>query len=212
MSDVNLVFYRDQITGIVGMSGGGKSTLADLLLRLREPTHGRILVDGLDLANLSEFWLRKTFSFVDQEPCLLNTTIRENMLLGAPELTDREILEVLAAASARDLVESLPEGLDTVVGEGGALLSVGEKQRIALARALAAGPSVLVLDEVTSALDSENEAAILRTLQALKTDRVIILVSHRERVFEVCDRIYRIEEGQAQLVKSKPESGRLDRG
>ena len=212
LSDVNLVFYRDQITGIVGMSGGGKSTLADLLLRLREPTHGRILVDGLDLANLSEFWLRKTFSFVDQEPCLLNTTIRENMLLGAPELTDREILEVLAAASARDLVESLPEGLDTVVGEGGALLSVGEKQRIALARALAAGPSVLVLDEVTSALDSENEAAILRTLQALKTDRVIILVSHRERVFEVCDRIYRIEEGQAQLVKSKPESGRLDRG
>ena len=212
MSDGNLVFYRDQITGIVGMSGGGKSTLADLLLRLREPTHGRILVDGLDLANLSEFWLRKTFSFVDQEPCLLNTTIRENMLLGAPELTDREILEVLAAASARDLVESLPEGLDTVVGEGGALLSVGEKQRIALARALAAGPSVLVLDEVTSALDSENEAAILRTLQALKTDRVIILVSHRERVFEVCDRIYRIEEGQAQLVKSKPESGRLDRG
>lgn len=204
LRDVNMAFYRDHITGIVGLSGGGKSTLADLLLRLRKPTGGRILLDERNIAELAEPWLRKTFAFVDQEPYLLNTTIRENLLLGAPDLGDRELFAVLAAASARELVAGLPQGLDTRVGEGGSLLSVGEKQRIALARALAVGPSVLVLDEITSALDAANETVILQTLQNLKPGRVIILVSHRERVADVCDRIYRIEDGRAKLLKPGP--------
>lgn len=212
LQDVSMVCARGQITGIVGQSGSGKSTLVDLLLRLRTPEAGRILVNDLDLGLLSEPWLRKTMAFVDQEPYLLNISIRENLLLGAPGLDDRALESVLAAASALDAVRALPRGLDTVVGEGGSLLSVGEKQRIALARALAVGPSVIVLDEITSALDPENERAILQTLRELKPGRIIILISHRERVSDVCDAIYRIEEGRAVQVREAAGEGSRTRG
>lgn len=201
LNGMNMVFRRNEITGIVGTSGGGKSTLADLMLRLRNPVKGRIMVDGSDLAGVSESWLRKTFTLVDQEPFLFNTTIRENLLLAAPDLGSRELEEALKAASAWEFVSALPKKLDTIVGAGGALLSVGEKQRIALARALIIRPLVLVLDEITSALDPENEAAILRALRGAAPGRIIILISHRERVADFCDRIYRIEAGRTWLLK-----------
>lgn len=198
---VNLIFNRGQTTGIVGMSGAGKSTLVDLILRLRRPTQGRILINNEDLTDFSEDWIRQSFALVDQEPFLFNTTIRENLMLSDSTLQAKDMEEALKAASAWDFVCDLPNGLDTLVGEGGSLLSVGEKQRIALARALIRKPSVLVLDEITSAVDATNEEIILKTLQALAKDRLIILISHKEQVMACCDRIYHLEQGHAHLVK-----------
>lgn len=201
LQEINLTVRKGRTTGIVGMSGAGKSTLVDLILRLRVPTQGQILVDGKDLATFSENWIRRSFALVDQEPFLFNTTIRENLLLSDPALSTEDIEAALKAASAWDFVCNLPDRLDSVVGEGGCLLSVGQKQRIALARALIRRPSVLVLDEITSALDAANEDIILDALEAIAGDRLIILISHKERVMACCDRIYRLEQGQAHLVK-----------
>ncbi len=201
LQGINLTVSKGRMTGIVGMSGAGKSTLVDLILRLRVPTRGQILVDGRDLATFSEDWIRRSFALVDQEPFLFNTTIRENLLLSDPALTTDDIETALKAASAWGFVSDLPDRLDSVVGEGGCLLSVGQKQRIALARALIRKPSVLVLDEITSALDAANEDIILDALGAIAHDRLIVLISHKERVMACCDRIYRLERGQAHLVK-----------
>jgi len=198
---VNLTFHKSQMTGIVGMSGAGKSTLVDLILRLREPTRGQILINGEDLATFSEDWIRQSFALVDQEPFLFNTTLRENLLLSDPTARDEDITRALQAASVWDDVCNLPEQMNSKVGEGGCLLSVGQKQRIALARALIRNPAVLVLDEITSAVDAVNERIILEALQAIAQDRLIILISHKERVIACCDPIYRLEQGQAHLVK-----------
>jgi ABC-type multidrug transport system fused ATPase/permease subunit len=201
LHDVNMTFNRGDITGIVGMSGAGKSTLADLILRLRKPLGGKITINGTDIAEFSERWMRKTFAFVDQEPFLFNTTIRENLTLAAPGLPDAGLTAALSAAGALAFVSAFPNGLATRVGEGGSLLSVGEKQRIAVARALVRQPAVLVLDEVTSALDAENEQVILDTLSRLSKDMVIILISHKEKVMSYCQKIYHLEEGRIRPVK-----------
>ncbi len=200
LRDVNMEFRRGEVSGIVGVSGAGKSTLADLLLRLRLPTSGRILVNGIDLTEFREEWIRETFAFVDQEPYLFNTTIRENLLLAADSSQEVDLTAALTAASAMDFVAALPDGLGSRVGEGGCLLSVGQKQRIALARALVRQPSVLVLDEITSALDPQNEKIILQALRELAPKKVIILISHKDRVTACCDRIYVLDEGRAFLA------------
>jgi ABC-type multidrug transport system fused ATPase/permease subunit len=201
LQDSNMTFNRGQVSGIVGISGAGKSTLVDLLLRLRLPSRGRILVNGTNMTEFSEEWIRKTFAFVDQEPFLFNTTIRENLLLARPTLRDHDLKAALKAASAMDFVTALPKGFDSLVGEGGCLLSVGQKQRIALARALVSDPSVLVLDEITSAIDAENEKIILNALCELAPDMIIILISHKDKILACCDRIYRLEDGISHLVK-----------
>lgn len=201
LKGVDMAFPRGMITGIVGESGAGKSTCVDLLLRLRTAQSGKVLINGDDIAQFKETWIRRVFGFVDQEPYLFNTTIRENLTLAASEISEKDILNALSAASALGFISELPEKLDTRVGEGGALLSAGEKQRITLARALMKRPSVLVLDEITSSVDPENELIILRALRDLSPSMIIILISHKQSVTKYCDRIYRLQNGKAVLQK-----------
>jgi ABC-type bacteriocin/lantibiotic exporter with double-glycine peptidase domain len=193
----DMVFTKGEIVGIVGTSGAGKSTLGDLILRLRSPNDGTIFIDGMDLSELRERWLRSAMGFVDQEPFLFNGTIRENLLLANPKSSETELIEALKAASAADFVAGLPKGIDTLVGEGGGLLSVGQKQRIALARALIKKPMILLLDEITSSLDTENEQIILDALKMLAPSMVIILISHRKLVTDYCHRVYSLSDGFA---------------
>jgi ABC-type multidrug transport system fused ATPase/permease subunit len=196
LKGLDMSFPVGHITGILGESGVGKSTMADILLRLRKPDSGKVLLNDRDLAHYKESWLRSNFGFVDQEPFLFNTTIRNNLLITGKDLLDADLMRSLEESSALDFVTRLPEGIDTYVGEGGCLLSVGEKQRIALARVLARRPKVLILDEITSSLDPENEKIVLKALKQLVSKTILILITHRETVASICDRIYTLEKGR----------------
>ncbi len=201
LHNINMTFQSSEITGIIGSSGAGKSTLVDLLLRLRMPSSGSIKIDNRPITDFSEQWLRKKISFVDQEPFLFDTTIRDNLTLAEPDLTDQEIEEVLEAASAKEFVAQLENGLDSYVGEGGCLISVGQKQRLALARALIGDPLVVILDEITSAIDPENEKIIIQALLKLAQDKIVILISHKQSVIDCCDRIYSLDQGISHLIR-----------
>ena len=200
---VDMNFPKGCITGILGESGVGKTTLADLLLRLREPDRGRILLNGRELRLYSENWLRRTFGFVDQEPFLFDTTIYNNFRIACDPLSDDQLTHSLEAASALDFVTTLPNGTETYVGEGGCLLSIGEKQRIALARVLAKKPRVLILDEITSSLDIENEKMVLSALRKLCSDMILILITHKNSVASHCDRLYTLDKGRVVDFKER---------
>jgi ATP-binding cassette subfamily B protein len=167
------------ICAIVGPSGIGKSTLADLLVRFYDPDRGAIRIDGQDLRDLALADVRHAVMLVDQAPYLFHASIRENIAYARPGATDDEIRSAAIAASVHERILALPEGYNTVVAERGQTLSAGERQRIALARALLADPKVLVLDEPTSALDEANERAIADTLVRVAEGRTAILITHR---------------------------------
>lgn len=167
------------ICAILGPSGAGKSTLADLLVRFYDPDAGSIRIDGRDLRDLSLADLRKSVLLVDQAPYLFNASVRENIAYTRPDATQEQIVSAAQAASIHERILALPEGYDTIVAERGQTLSAGERQRIALARALLADPKVLILDEPTSALDEANERAIAETLVRVAEGRTAILITHR---------------------------------
>jgi ATP-binding cassette subfamily B protein len=167
------------ICAILGPSGAGKSTLADLLVRFQDPAAGRIRLDGRDLRDLRLHDLRREIMLVDQSPYLFQATVRENLLYARPGASDAEMVAAARAAAIHDRIEALPSGYDTSLAERGQTLSAGERQRIALARALLANPRVLVLDEPTSALDEANESAIAETLASALAGRTVILITHR---------------------------------
>jgi len=181
---------------IVGKSGVGKTTIAMLLMRFYDPTEGRILLDGLDLRKIRLKSLRRHIGLVLQDTFLVDGTVKENIALGNPEATDEEIVEAAKLASAHEFIERLPNGYETWVGEGGAFLSVGQRQRIALARALLKKPAILVLDEVTSHLDAESEAAIQQAIEGALRGRTVILIAHRLSTVKNADRILVLQEGQ----------------
>jgi ATP-binding cassette subfamily B protein len=167
------------ICAILGPSGAGKSTMADLLVRFYDPDAGTIRIDGRDLRDLPLADLRRAILLVDQAPYLFHATVRENIAYARPEATDEEIRAAAGAASIHERIMALPDGYDAVIAERGQTLSAGERQRIALARALLANPKVLVLDEPTSALDEANERAIADTLVRVAEGRTAILITHR---------------------------------
>ena len=200
LRDLTLEINRGQFVVVVGASGSGKSTLLQLLLRLYDPTQGRILVDGTDLRDVTVASLRSQIGFVGQDVLLFDSTVRDNVRMGKLDATDRDILDAMHAAECAHLVKKLPHGLDTLVGEKGAQLSGGERQRIALARALVRKPQILILDEGTSALDSRAESALLSTLRGLASQRniTVIAVTHRLGMAPLADKVVVIREGSVE--------------
>ncbi|HXA48804.1 MAG TPA: ABC transporter ATP-binding protein, partial [Candidatus Acidoferrum sp.] len=175
------------ICAILGPSGVGKSTLADLLVRFHDPSAGVIRLDGHDLRDLRLADLRREVMLVDQSPYLFQATVRENILYARPEASEAELIDAARAAAIHERILQLPQGYDTSLAERGQTLSAGERQRIALARALLANPKVLVLDEPTSALDEANEQAIADTLRCALAGRTVILITHRATLARIAD-------------------------
>jgi ATP-binding cassette subfamily C protein len=197
---VNLTIDAGATTAIVGPSGAGKSTVADLLMGLLVPSEGRILVDGAPLdTDRLESW-RDQIGYVAQESFLFHDSVRANLLWARPEAGEEELWRALRLASADEFVSALPQGLDTVVGDRGALVSGGERQRLSLARALLRRPALLILDEATSSLDSENEARIQRAIEKLHQQMTIVIITHRLSTIRRADLIHVLDRGR--LVES----------
>ncbi|MFZ6002880.1 MAG: ABC transporter ATP-binding protein [Actinomycetota bacterium] len=180
---------------IVGSTGAGKSTIVKLLLRLYEPTSGRITVDGVPTEELTWHALRGAMGFVSQDVFLFQGTVRENLTYGRPDATEEDILRAASLAEAHSFIEALPNGYDTVVGERGQRLSGGQRQRLTIARAILRDPAILVLDEATSAVDNETEAAIQRSLARVSADRTTIVIAHRLSTVRHAHRIHVLEAG-----------------
>jgi len=185
-----------QMIALVGPSGGGKTSLTALLQRLYEPDRGRVLVDGVDLTQVQGTSLRRHIGVVMQDAVLFNDTVRANIAYGRPEATLREIHVAARAANAHEFIQRLPGGYDTEVGDRGGRLSAGQRQRIAIARALLKKPSIVVLDEATSALDAESEAAIQEALQRLLIGRTTFVIAHRLATVVNADCILVLREGR----------------
>jgi ATP-binding cassette subfamily C protein len=208
---VSLVVPAGQITVLTGPSGAGKTTIADLILGLYQPDEGQVLVDDVPLREIDLASWRSLVGYVPQELVLFHDSILANVALGDPRIGEAEVRHALEVAGAWDFVRRLPAGLMTPVGESGAKLSGGERQRIALARALVAKPRLLILDEVTSALDPDTEWQICRGIRALAGEIAVLAITHRPAFLEIADVIYRIEGGRAIEAVGAPRVVLLDR-
>ncbi|MFD8414786.1 ATP-binding cassette domain-containing protein [Streptomyces sp. NPDC059650] len=186
----SLTVGAGQTIGIVGTTGAGKTTIAKLLMGFRHPSQGGVLLDGTDVRTLALPDLRRTIGYVSQEPFLFDATIAENIRYGTFDATDEQLAAAARTAGAHDFIDALPHGYDTPVGERGAALSGGQRQRIALARAVLRDPPVVILDEATSAVDNETEAAIQDALQKFGANRTLIIIAHRLSTVRGSDRIY----------------------
>lgn len=196
LENVSIEVQANRITSLIGASGGGKTTLVDLILGLQQTAAGQILIDGKRIKDVDMHAWRSMIGYVPQELFLFHDTVRQNITLGASDITEADIDECLKAAGAAKFVSEMPDGLDTVVGERGSKISGGQRQRIALARALLMHPALLVLDEPTTALDPETEAQICATLKTLGKDLTILAISHQPAIAGISDVIYRIEAGK----------------
>jgi subfamily B ATP-binding cassette protein MsbA len=201
---MSLVAEPGKLTALVGPSGGGKSTVFNLLLRFYEPERGRILIDGQDIAKVSRYSLRKHIAYVGQHVFLFRGTIRENIAIGKPGASEDEIVTAAKAAHAHDFIESFPAGYNTQVGEHGLQLSGGQRQRVAIARALIKNAPIILLDEATAALDSESELLVRQAMDRLCAGRTTLAIAHRLPTIAHADRIYVVEDGRVS------EAGRHD--
>ena len=200
LAGTSLTIPAGSITVLTGLSGAGKTTLIDLVLGLHRPQGGRILIDGEDLARIDLQAWRRLVGYVPQELILFHASVVENLTLGGDtEHSAEAVQRALRLAGAEEFVAELPDGVETIVGSKGARLSGGQRQRIALARALIRQPKLLVLDEVTSALDPESELAICRNIVALREHTTVLAVTHRPAFLDIATRVYQIDEGTARL-------------
>ncbi|HSF66032.1 MAG TPA: type I secretion system permease/ATPase [Nitrospiraceae bacterium] len=193
---VSLTVTPGQVVGLVGRSGSGKSTIAKLIQRLYVPERGRILVDGVDLAQVDPAWLRRQVGVVLQENFLFNCSVRDNIALTDPGLSMEQVIRAANLAGAHEFILELPEGYDTIVGEHGCSLSGGQRQRIAIARALVANPRILIFDEATSALDYESEAIIQQNMAQISRGRTVFIIAHRLSTVRPAHQIYVVEKGE----------------
>jgi ATP-binding cassette subfamily B protein len=197
LDDLSLRVAAGCRVGIVGRTGAGKTTFVNLLVRFHEPVSGQILLDGIDLREYPLQFLRKQFAFVLQEPALFSTSIAKNIAYGRPDAPHDQIVEAAIAANVHDFIMSLPHGYDTEVGDRGNMVSGGERQRIALARAFLKDAPILVLDEPTSSLDSRTEADILAAMNRLMVGRTTFFISHRLGALSNCDVLLKFERHRA---------------
>jgi subfamily B ATP-binding cassette protein MsbA len=195
LHDINLEAHRGEIVAIVGSSGSGKSTLVHLIPRFFDATHGRLLIDGQDVRDVTLASLREQVGIVTQETVLFNDTVRNNIAYGQPHVALKDVESAALGALAHDFIKALPSGYDEVIGERGVRLSGGERQRIAIARAILKNAPVLILDEATSALDSESEALVQSALHNLMSGRTVFVIAHRLSTVRRADRIVVIENG-----------------
>ena len=196
LQDINFDIEPGQTIALVGPSGAGKSTLISLLPRLYDVTDGSLSVDGIDVRSLTQSSLRAAIGVVSQDPHLFHDSVGANLRYARPDATDDEIRQACRSAQILDVIDALPDGLDTVVGERGYRLSGGEKQRLSIARMLLKDPAVVVLDEATSHLDSENESLVQQALATALDGRTAIVIAHRLSTITAADLILVLENGQ----------------
>ncbi|GLV27420.1 peptidase C39 [Sphingobium sp. TomTYG45] len=205
LEDIDIHLPAGGTLGIAGSSGSGKSTLTKLLQRLYTPAAGRILIDGVDIAQIDPSWLRRQIGVVLQENLLFNRSIRENIALAHPAMPLEQVMAAAQLAGAHEFIVGLPQGYDTIIEERGVNLSGGQRQRIAIARALVTQPRILILDEATSALDAESEEIIQRNLRAMARGRTVLIIAHRLSAIRQCDRIMTLEKGRIVEVGTHDE-------
>jgi subfamily B ATP-binding cassette protein MsbA len=205
LHDIDLTIHRGEVVALVGPSGAGKSTLVNLIPRFFDVTGGRILIDGIDVRQVSLASLRAQIGKVTQETILFNDTVRNNIAYGQPDVPVSRVVEAAKAALAHDFIERMPDGYDTVIGEKGFRLSGGERQRLAIARAILKNAPVLILDEATSALDSESESLVQAALANLMTGRTVIVIAHRLSTVRRASRIVVLENGRITDIGSHEE-------
>lgn len=198
LADVNLKIKKGESVGIIGESGAGKSTLSDILLGLYIPQSGTVTVDNHIITDIPRSW-SQMMGYVPQSVFLMDDTVRANIAFGVDAVDDNQVWNALKQASLKTFIESLPDGLDTIVGERGIKFSGGQRQRIAIARALYNQPDILILDEATSALDNETEAAVIDAIESLQGTITLIIIAHRLSTIRNCDKIYEIANGHALL-------------
>lgn len=196
LRDINLHIPAGKTLALVGQTGSGKSTLVKLLLRFYRPQSGRILIDGTDISRLCLHSLREQIGLVSQDIYLFDGTVRDNIAYGKPGASEEEIQQAAKLAEAEEFIQALPAGYDTVVGERGIRLSGGQRQRISIARAILKNPPILILDEATSAVDNETEAAIQRSMLKIARNRTVIVIAHRLSTVVNADRIVVLDHGR----------------
>jgi subfamily B ATP-binding cassette protein MsbA len=195
LKNINLIIPKGKVIALVGKSGSGKTTLTDMLQRFYEPDNGEILIDNVPLQKIKINSLRKLMSLVSQDSFLMNDTVKNNITFGN-QYTNEEIVNASKMANAYEFIMQLPEGFETIVGDRGANLSGGQRQRISIARAILKNTPILILDEATSSLDTENEKIIQETIQNLKSNKTIIIIAHRLSTIMNADIIYVLNKGE----------------
>jgi ATP-binding cassette subfamily B protein len=210
LENITLKADAGQTIALVGESGAGKSTLVSLIPRFYEAVNGEILIDGKNILDLQQKFLRENIGIVQQNVFLFDTTIRENILYGKPQASDEEVVEAAKKANILDFIMTLPDGFDTLVGERGVKLSGGQKQRVSIARVFLKNPAILIFDEATSSLDTESEEYIQKAMEELSVGRTTIIIAHRLSTVAKADYTYvmqhgrLIEEGKhAELLKEE---------
>ena len=196
LHDITLTIEQGKMTALVGGSGAGKTTLADLIPRFYDPTQGKVLIDGVDLREFEINSLRRNMAVVSQDTFIFNTTVQNNIAYGTEGTTEEAILEAARLANALEFIQEMPEGFDTQLGDRGVRLSGGQRQRIAIARALLRNPDILILDEATSALDSVSERLIQESLEKLAVGRTVIAIAHRLSTIASADKVVVLEQGR----------------